>query len=77
MTRHNPFSTTQITVSFRTHRYTGPCAFISVTRDEDGGLLALVDSSHHIGQPEQLVDTVLELVRAHSISHWLVDQDPF
>ena len=77
MTRHSPYDTTSIEVSFRTHATGGPCCFVTVLRDEAGGQRALVDSRHFSGAPERIYDDAMAYVREQAMQHWLVDVAPF
>jgi hypothetical protein len=77
MTRHSPYDTTSIEISFRTHDVAGPCCYVTVIRDEAGGQRHLVDSVHLTGAPERLYDDAMAKVREYAMAHWLVDVAPF
>lgn len=77
VTRNSPYTTVEITVSFRLHDVGGPCAFISAIADQPNGQRRLIDSQHFTNAPERLVDLTMDHVRVIALEHFLPLTSPF
>jgi hypothetical protein len=68
----------ELAVSWRHQDGHLACCFVTITGVEPGShQRAVLESRHLTGRPEQLVDSVLQLVRELTLEHVLSPEEPF
>ncbi len=75
--RSSPYSTVEITVSFRMHESGGPCAFVTCIVEHARGQRELRSSNHFTGTPERLLDLAIDHARVSALEEWLPLTSPF